>query len=72
MLSFALALIQAASALFRYLERSNLIHEGEQLQIAKELEAAARAASISKKIREQVNALSSTEVDSRLSGDYRK
>jgi hypothetical protein len=71
MFRFALALIQAASALFRYMDKASLIHEGERLQIAKELEAAARAASVSKKIRDAVNALSESEVDAQLSGDMR-
>lgn len=71
MLKLGIAFLQAAALVFTYLERQRLMAEGERQQVAKELASVARAAAVSKRVREEVDALSAKEVDSRLADDFR-
>lgn len=71
MLKLGIAFLQAAALVFQYLERQRLIAEGERQQIVKLLLAVARAAAVSKKIKDEVDGLSAEEVDARLADDFR-
>jgi hypothetical protein len=71
MLKFAVLLLQVAQQIFKHLEQQRLIKEGERRQIAKELEAIAKSAKISQKVKEDVGKLNSDEIDAALRGDFR-
>lgn len=71
MFQLVLLLLQVTRAVLSYMERNRLIKEGERRQIARELERAAEAAALSKKIREDVGGRTDDEIDAALRGDYR-
>ena len=71
MFQLVILLLQVSRQLLAYMERSRLIKEGERIQIARELVRAADAASVTKKVKEEVDKLGDDEVDAALRGDYR-
>lgn len=71
MIRFAILLLQVAKQLFNYLERRQLIAEGERRAIAAELVRVAQVSNITNEIRLEVSRMSDEEVDAALRGDYR-
>lgn len=71
MIRLAIAFLQLASGLLRYLERHRLIKEGERRQISRELARAAQAAALAHSIKKDIAELTDEEVDAALRRDYR-
>lgn len=71
MFQLVILLLQVTRAVLSHLERNRLIREGERAQIARELVRVVQAASLAKRIRDEVGRLTDEEVDAALRGDYR-
>jgi hypothetical protein len=67
----ALLLVQLATAVIQYVQRRQLISEGERRQIAREMANAARLTGIAKEVREEIGKLTHAEVDDALRDDFR-
>lgn len=68
---FAVLLLQITQSLIRWMEEKRMIEEGERRIIAEELAKVAKAAKISKQVRQDVEKKTDAEVDDGLRGDFR-
>ena len=64
-------LLQISRSIIGWLERQQAIQEGQRMVLAKELEALANAAKVSKDVKTSVDGMTDDQVDAALRGDYR-
>jgi hypothetical protein len=67
----ALLLLQITASVIQYLERRQLLNEGERRQLAKEMAKTAALTGLSKQVREEIGRMTHAEVDDALRGDFR-
>jgi hypothetical protein len=68
---FALLLLQIVKVFADKFVRDEAIKEGERRQFSRELAALARAAQVSKEVRDEVDRMTDDEIDDALRGDFR-